>query len=153
MIDVDFEKRLLSYNKLNVEKYLKDLKLIGSLSRLFSENEIPFLHYRLAENLYCKNFDAENLSRDDNSVDAKLNFYGIGIKTFIENNKKTFQKISEFNKQLSVYKNLNGIEKIKKISELRNKRLSFTKNVYGLTELIYHCIIRNKKGFFCLKKL
>ena len=48
--------------------YLKMLGLIGSLSNLFSESRIPFIHYRVTENLFCKYFNAENLSRTDTAV-------------------------------------------------------------------------------------
>ena len=49
------------------EKYQKDeyekfLKIVGSLSNLFSESQIPYLYYRVAEKIFCKAFDAEDLS-------------------------------------------------------------------------------------------
>lgn len=149
---IDFSKKCIPYNQLEVEKYLKDLRLVGSLSGLFSDSDIPLLHYRATENLYCANFNATNLARADVSADAKLDFHGIGIKTFTEGNRKTLQKIAEFNSQQSLYNNLVGKEKIKKIAELRNKRLEFTKTAYGLRDLIYHCIIRNKNGFFLFEE-
>lgn len=148
MKNIDFTKKCIQYNQLDVEKYLKDLKLIGSLSGLFSDNEVPLLHYRATENLYCADFNAINLSRADVSADAKLNTHGVGIKTFIENNKKTLQKVAEFNSQQSLYVSLVGLDKIKKVAELRNNRLEFTKRAYGLKDLIYHCIVRNKDGFY-----
>jgi hypothetical protein len=43
------------------EEYLELLRLVGSLSNLFSENPVPYLYYRVAENIFCKSFDAENL--------------------------------------------------------------------------------------------
>jgi len=135
----------MNYNRLEVERYLKDLRLVGSLSDLFSNSEIPFLHYRAAENLYCTDFEAENLARADVSADAKLKTKGVGIKTFIENSQ--LQKIAEFNKQQTLYRDLPSLEKIKKVAELRNNRIQFTVNAYGLKEMIYHCIVRNKKGF------
>lgn len=148
MANIDFTKKCIPYNKLDVEKYLKDLRLVGSLSGLFSDSDIPLLHYRATENLYCLDFNAENLARADVSADAKLRSHGVGIKTFTEGNKHTLQKIAEFNSQQPLYHSLNGIEKIKKIAELRNKRLEFTKLAYGLNDLIYHCIVRNNDGFF-----
>lgn len=113
--NIDYTKKCIQYNKVDVEKYLKDLKLVGSLSGLFSDSDTPLLHYRVTENLYCADFDAENLARADVSADAKLKTHGIGIKTFTEGNKKTLQKIAEFNSQQILYSNLNGIEKIKKL--------------------------------------
>lgn len=153
MSNINFLKKCIQYEELNVDKYLNDLKIIGSLSRLFSENDIPLLHYRVVENLYCSNFNAKNLSRSDISTDAKLGSYGIGIKTFIEGNKsQTFQKIAEFNKQLPLYNNLDAINKIKKISELRNKRLEFAINLYEFKKLIYHCVVRKKQSLFLFEE-
>lgn len=153
MENIDFTKKCISYNKLEVERYLKDLRMVGALSGLFSDNDIPLLHYRVTENLYCLDFEATNLARADVSADAKLNKHGVGIKTFTEGNKRTLQKVAEFNSQQSLYNELQGIEKVKKIAELRNKRLEFTKSAYGLTNLIYHCIVRNKEGFFLFEEI
>lgn len=153
MKNVDFTKKCIHYNQLEVEKYLKDLKLVGSLSGLFSDSNIPLLHYRATENLYCADFNATNLARADVSADAKLRSHGVGIKTFTEGNKKTLQKVAEFNSQQALYNSLTGINKVKKVAELRNKRLEFTKTAYGLNDLIYHCIVRNKDGFYLFEEL
>lgn len=40
-------------NKANYEDYLKT---VGSLSNLFSESNVPYLYYRLAEKVFCKAF-------------------------------------------------------------------------------------------------
>ncbi len=141
------KKSKIDYNSQELAHYLKDLQLIGALSNLFSENSVPMLNYRVSENIYCKNFSAENLSRSDVSADAKLRTYGVGIKTFIENNKRTFQKVAEFNSQIELYNKLDIKEKIEKISDLRNKRLNFTKKSHGISSLIYHCVVRNEEGF------
>lgn len=124
--------------------YRKMLQLLGSLSSIFSESAIPYLNYRVTENLFCKAFDAKNLSRSDVSVDAVLNNVGIGIKTFIERQGKNFEKIAEFNKDSSLFKDLALSEKIRKISELRNERLEATQRICGLKKMIYHCIARRK---------
>lgn len=148
--NVNFNARQIKYDKIAVENYLKDLRLIGSLSGIFSDSEIPLLHYRATENLYCAGFGAENLARADVSADAKLKTKGIGIKTFID--ASPLQKVAEFNSQQNLYRDLISIDKIKKIAELRNKRLLFTLNAYGLNELIYHCIVRNKEGFYLFEE-
>ena len=72
MINVDFTKKCIPYNQLDVEKYLKDLKLVGSLSGLFSDSDIPLLHYRATENLYCADFNATNLARADVSEEEQV---------------------------------------------------------------------------------
>lgn len=142
----------INYNKQELDNYLKDLQVVGSLSGLFSGSNIPLLHYRVPENLYCALFGAENLARADVSADAKLRTCGIGIKTFVEGNKKTFQKIAEFNSQVELYKDLEPLEKVKKIAELRNRRIAFTKDVYNINNMIYHCIVRNHDGFFLFEE-
>lgn len=78
------------YEKDIVEEcqYAQSLHLISSLSRLFSKSSIPFLHYRIMENLFCSCFNAENISRSDIAYDAKMGTLGIGLKTFICNKEK-----------------------------------------------------------------
>lgn len=142
----------INYNKQEIDSYLRDLRVVGSLSSLFSDSEIPLLHYRVTENLYCSSFGAENLARADVSADAKLRKYGIGIKTFTEGNKRTFQKVAEFNSQVELYHDLKPEEKVKKIAELRNRRIQFTKDVHDIHDMIYHCIVRNKNGFYLFEE-
>lgn len=139
--------KIINYNSEQFNDYKNNLKLIGSLSLLFSESEDPWLDYRVPENLYCECFGADNLARSCVTTDAKLGNIGIGIKTFTEGNKRTWQKIAEFNKARKTYSDLEGIDKIKKISELRNERIESTISTYGLEKMIYHCVIRNKSGF------
>ena len=128
--------------------YQQYLQLAGSLSYLFSENSIPYLHYRMAENIFCEAFDAENLSRSDISVDAKKNYMGIGLKTFLHGNGKTLQKIAEFN-TLSKYFRKKEIDEIVKIvSKARNTRISSTKKIRGLDNLIYHCVTRAENRYY-----
>ncbi|MGL5123701.1 MAG: hypothetical protein ACRC6K_06055 [Fusobacteriaceae bacterium] len=129
---------------LSWSRYEKILKNICSLSKLFSDNETPYLYYRAHENLFCRAFVADNLSRDDSSADAKKDGVGIGLKTFINNNGNSQQKIAEFNAKRDHYSNLEGKDLAKKISYLRNERISFTIRNYALKDLIYHCVTREK---------
>ncbi|MDQ3158785.1 MAG: NgoFVII family restriction endonuclease [bacterium] len=122
--------------------YERLLKAVGSLSKLFSEAPEPYLAYRATENLFCKAFEAENLSRSDASADASKNRVGFGLKTFLEGNGRTMQKVAEFNGDHALFKELAPEEKIRKIAELRNERLETTKRIFGLDEIIYHCITR-----------
>jgi len=141
----NYNSKKIDYHQLHVEKYVQDLKLVGSLSKLFSDSKEPFLHYRATEMIYCASFGADNLARADVSVDAKLRTNGVGIKTFLASSQ--VQKIAEFNKQQELYKDLKPLQKVKKISELRNLRLQFTLKAYGLNKLFYHCILRDENGF------
>jgi hypothetical protein len=118
--------------------------LLGSLTNLFSESKVPYLNYRVTENLYCKAFNADNLSRSDVSADASLNKIGIGIKTFVNRNGKTLQKVAEFNRDNIQFRGLETKELINKVADLRNERIESTKRIYGLTNMIYHCIVRDE---------
>ncbi len=124
--------------------YQKYIQYIASLSGLFSESKIPFLHYRVAENIFCKSFGAENLSRSDISYDAKLNNTGIGLKTFIVPNNTSREKIAEFNSHNSELKNLKDEQLIEQLSNLRNERIGFANRTYGIERAIYHCLARQK---------
>ena len=132
--------------------YLKLLQVTGSLSNIFSDSISPYLYYRAMENIFCKAFEADNLSRGDVSVDAAKNKVGIGLKTFLFNNGKTFQKIAEFNKESYLFRNsesqkLNtGTARniISTVAEMRNERIDFTKRSHDLDYMIYHSITRSK---------
>lgn len=137
---------LKSQEKEQIEYYREMLKIIGSLSRLFSEGSEPYIQYRVAENLFCKAFGAENLSRTDCSADASKDRLGIGIKTFLEKNGETMQKVAEFNSEHYLFKDLSGIDKLIRVCELRNERIETTKRIFDLDAMMYHCITRKEKG-------
>jgi len=50
--------------------YKNMLKIVGSLSRLFSTAKEPYLYYRAHENIFSKYFDVKNNARSDDSADA-----------------------------------------------------------------------------------
>lgn len=145
------------YNSLTTveqkQEYKKFLKIAGSLSNLFSESNTPCLYYRIAEKIFCKAFNADDLSRSDVSVDAKKDNLGIGLKTFLAGNNKTLQKITEFGSSDRIlYENLEPKKKIIKIAQIRNERIGFTQRVHGINNSIYHCITRKKIYSIFLKK-
>lgn len=125
----------------NTDTYKRLLSAAGSLSKLFSESNVPYIHYRTAENLFCKAFEAENKSRSDVSADAVKDNTGIGIKTFRHKGSQ-FEKIAEFNKNREEYAGLPAEEMIKRVSESRNERIDTTARIYDLSDNIYHCISR-----------
>lgn len=98
------------------------LGLMASLSKLFSENDVPYLDYRLTENLFCKYYNAINDARSCTAYDARFVGLGIGVKTFILNNNASTEKIAEFNKLRPHLVYLRGIELAKKLAEFRNSR-------------------------------
>jgi len=129
--------------KAQKQKYQDFLKIAGCLSNMFSDSEIPYLYYRVAEKVFCRAFNAEDLSRSDVSVDAKKELLGIGLKTFLKGSNKTFQKVAEFNSDRPLYAHLKAKKKVEKISELRNARIEFTENIHELKKSIYHCVLRD----------
>ena len=88
---------LLNQPQEQVERYAKLLKSVGALSKLFSESPEPYISSRAAENIFCKAFAAENLSRSDASADASKDGVGFGIKTFLHKNGEPMEKVAEFN--------------------------------------------------------
>lgn len=127
------------------QDYIKMLQILGSLSNLFSDSKTPYLYYRVHENLFCDVFNAKNLSRGDISFDASKDGIGIGLKTFLNGNGKTFQKVAEFNSDSDILRNLSSDEEIIfKVSELRNKRIKITKNITNVKDAVYHLITREE---------
>ena len=125
------------------EEYIEMLKILGSLSNLFSDSNSPYLYYRAHENLFCASFDAKNLSRGDVSYDAIKDRVGIGLKTFLQNNGRTYQKVAEFNGDSDKVRKLKSHEEIVyMIAELRNKRIEVTQNITDATDSVYHLITR-----------
>ena len=125
------------------KKYIELLKITGSLSNLFSDSETPYIYYRAMENIFCKAFSAENLSRSDISADASKSGVGIGLKTFLQNNGRTFQKVAEFNRESLNINNLDDEELIYYVSEMRNERIETTKRISHCNSMIYHLLTRS----------
>lgn len=124
------------------ETYFEMLRLMASLSKLFSENSTPYLDYRLAENLFCKYYNAMNDARSCTAYDARLSRLGIGIKTFGINGGSSTEKIAEFNRLKPRLNGLTGIDLARQIGIFRNERIDFANNTYDVNESIYHIVGR-----------
>lgn len=122
--------------------YFEMLKLMASISRLFSESATPYLDYRLAENLFCKYYEAQNDARSCTAYDARLACLGIGIKTFGLKNGSSMEKIAEFNKLKPRLEGLKGRSLARQIATFRNERMTFANNAYDVTETQYHIVGR-----------
>lgn len=134
-----------SFAEIDVENggnYLRLLSVSAKLSKLFSESQTPYIYYRAAENIFCKSFSAENLSRGDSAFDANFNSIGIGLKTFISENKFSTEKIAEFNKLSTSLRNLSTEELAIKLSTYRNERIDLAKRLYNTNESLYHIVAR-----------
>lgn len=132
-----------SQTKKQQEEYINLLKVMGSLSNLFSDSTSPYLYYRGHENLFCEAFGAKNLSRGDISYDAIKDGVGIGLKTFLNSNGNTFQKVAEFNSDSDLIRELDSKYEIAcKVAELRNERIRSTKVMTEANSSMYHLVTR-----------
>ncbi len=136
-----------SQSKSEQDKYELLLRIVAALSKLSADSStIPYLYYRMAENIFCRAFEAKNLSRSDISIDASKSSYGIGLKTFLHKNSHCLEKVAEFNKERHLYANsiLNADELILKIANFRNKRITSTCGMCSVPtdNLLYHCVTR-----------
>src|SRR5699024_4024107 len=132
------------------DNYAKLLKGMCSLTRLYSESEIPYLSYRISENIFCRSFNANNLARKDSSFDARKNaqgkVFGIGLKTFQMKGNHSLEKIAEFNAISERLREYSGKKLAIKVSEARNERINTAKNLYAPDNILYHCVGRRKRS-------
>lgn len=136
-----------SFAEIDIENngnYLKLLSAVSKISGLFSESAIPFINYRVAENIFCRSFKADNLSRSDTAFDANFNSVGIGLKTFILKTDQSSEKIAEFNSLSRELMNYKGKELALKLSEFRNERINLANRVYDINSSLYHIVARRE---------
>jgi len=137
-----------SFAEIDIEQngnYLKLLAAVSKLSGLFSESAIPFINYRVAENIFCKSFNAGNLSRSDTAFDANYNSIGIGLKTFVCNGNSSTEKIAEFNSLSKDLREFKGKDLALKLGEYRNERINLANRVYNINKSLYHIVARKEK--------
>lgn len=140
-----------SFAEIDIENkgnYLKLLSAVSKLSGLFSESSVPFINYRVAENIFCKSFDAGNLSRSDTAFDANFNSIGIGLKTFVCGGNSSTEKVAEFNSLSRVLKEFKGEELAFKLAEFRNDRIDLANRLYDINSSLYHIVARKEKELF-----
>lgn len=127
------------------EQYFDMLVLLSSLSNLFSDNSVPYLDYRVAENLFCKYFNAINDARSCTAYDARLGALGIGIKTF-GIKKTSTEKIAEFDRLKPQLDALSGKSLAVQLAQFRNERIDFANNTFDVSDSIYHIVGRCDGG-------
>jgi len=127
----------------SIQEYLRYLKTIGSFSNLFSSSIKPYIQYRVAENIFCKAFEAENLARADTAYDAIIDGFGVGIKTFILSGNSKIEKVAEFNSFSAELRTLSGLNLAKRLAHYRNERILTADNIYNITDRIYHIVGRD----------
>jgi len=137
-----------SFAEIDIENkgnYLKLLSAVSKLSGLFSESSIPFINYRVAENIFCKSFNANNLSRSDTAFDANFNSIGVGLKTFVCNGNTSTEKVAEFNSLSRTLMNFKGKDLALKLGEFRNDRINLAHRIYDIENSLYHIVARKEK--------
>jgi len=132
----------------NNGEYLKLLSAISKLSGLFSDNIIPFINYRVAENIFCRSFSAGNISRSDTAYDANYSSVGVGLKTFVAPGGDKLEKVAEFNQLSEELKTLSGKNLAVRLGEYRNSRIELANNLYGISESCYHIVARKPNELF-----
>lgn len=134
-----------SFAEIDIENngnYIKLLSSIAKLSGLFSDSDIPYINYRVVENIFCLCFKANNLSRSDTAFDAGIKEMGVGLKTFVCNNDFSTEKISEFNSLASELNKYKGKDLAIKLAEARNSRIDLARRTYNINQSLYHIVAR-----------
>lgn len=126
-------------------EYLKLLSAVSKLSGLFSDSAVPLINYRVAENIFCRSFAAENLSRSDTAFDAKYDDKGIGLKTFTCPNNYSTEKVAEFNSLSKELRKYAGKNLAVKLAEFRNERIDLANRTYDIKDSLYHIVARREK--------
>jgi hypothetical protein len=135
----------------DVERYSVLLRLVGSLSGLFSDNDSPYIDSRFVERLYVATTGARDLGRKDISFDAALGDVGIGVKTFLAgsgNSKR--EKVAEFTAfaRDGRFVGLSKEDLVHEVVVARNSRVLSDANEIGIdiSKSLYHCLIRVPGG-------
>lgn len=137
-----------SFAEIDIENngnYLKLLSAVSRLSGLFSESAVPFINYRVAENIFCRSFNAGNLSRSDTAFDANYNSIGVGLKTFVCNTNSSSEKVAEFNSLSRILSNFKGKDLAYKLAEFRNERIDLASRLYDIENSLYHIVARKDR--------
>jgi len=136
-----------SFAQIDIEQsrnYLNLLSAVSKLSGLFSDSSIPYINYRAAENIFCKSFEADNLSRSDTAFDAKINQLGVGLKTFACPTNSSVEKVAEFNSLSRELTSFKEKDLAVKLAEFRNERINLAKRLYGINDSVYHIVARRE---------
>lgn len=143
-------------NKFNFKynEYVELLKAVASLSRLYSDNDRPYIDSRFVEKLFVYASQAKDLSRKDNSFDALIESSkaGVGVKTFgvTNSNSVKSEKVAEFTTFASrgTFQGLNQEQIAFKAAQIRNDRIKTDASEYGInmSNSYYHCLLRVPNG-------
>lgn len=144
-----------SFSHYDVQKYAELARAVGALSKLYSESNVPLIHPRFVEKLFCHLTGARDLARDDSSFDAIFGEnMGVGIKTFRSEGpeKSRVEKVAEFTKVAAsgFFRNRTKEELALLVAELRNTRVASDSAEYSIEieKSFYHCLVRLSGGAF-----
>lgn len=134
-------------------EYMNGIRAVGSLSRLFSDNDVPYLDSRVVERLFIGSTSGRDLSREDKSFDVLVEGkWGVGVKTFIGKGRSKVEKIAEFNRASGKGAfSGKGPEQIAiSVSAQRNERLKSDLTELGIEidHCLYHCLVRGTHQAF-----
>ena len=138
---------------LDEDFYKAALVTVGSLSRLFSDSDLPFFHYRFIENLFVRATGGKNISRQDAVFDALVgenNSIAVGVKTFTVRKKASYsyEKVQEFTALAGkgMLGKMKDKELILTIVKERNRRILLESATFNIdpSKSIYHCLIRRE---------
>jgi hypothetical protein len=138
---------------LDEDFYKAALVTVGSLSRLFSESDLPFFHYRFIENLFVRATGGKNISRQDAVFDALVgenNSIAVGVKTFTVRKKSTYsyEKVQEFTALAGkgFLGKMKDKELVLTIAKERNRRILLESATFNIDPIksIYHCLVRRE---------
>jgi hypothetical protein len=132
-------------------RYASLVSAMGSLSRLFSENDSPYIDSRFVERVFSLTTGARDLGRLDISFDAAIGDIGVGVKTFLAGSGKSKrEKIAEFTTlaRTGYFAGLDGETLAKRVVQERNNRVLSHANQVGVdvSRSWYHCLIRVPGG-------
>lgn len=136
----------------DIERYTRLLQAVASMSRLYSDNTVPYVDSRFVEKLFIETSGAKDLSRSDKSFDALLApDVGVGIKTFLAasgNSKR--EKVAEFTTFANhgEFEGLTPENLAVKVASFRNNRVLSDANelAIDISSSIYHCLVRITNG-------
>ena len=134
-----------TFAELDIEnngQYIKLLSAVAKLSGLFSENTIPYINYRAAEKIFCKSFNANDLSRSDTAYDASYKSIGVGLKTFNCPTNSSTEKVAEFNSLSGELRDFRGKKLACKLAQYRNERIDLANRLYKIKSSLYHIVAR-----------
>lgn len=123
-------------------KYKRLLNAAACFGKITSpKSTIPQISFRASESIFCRTFNASDVSSLDISIDAYKKTDGIGIKTF---QGSASQKVAEFNDSKIYPIPSKPYEIAQTVAFYRNKRLNQTASNLSLEKMLYHYVYRKK---------